>query len=113
MKSGLLRITILPHLKKGGYMIVRLTFLQFLPEKIEEGKKIYNNEVVQLVKQQKGNLDCRLLEPVNKTDDFISMTVWENEEDANAYHSSGVYKEMVDRVRNTFAKEPVLKIYSA
>lgn len=94
-------------------MIVRLTFLQFLPEKIEEGKKIYNNEIVKVVKQQKGNLDCRLLEPVNKTDDFISMTVWENEEAANAYHSSGVYKELVNKVRDRFAKDPVLKIYSA
>ncbi len=63
--------------------------------------------------RQKGNLDCKLLEPVDKTDDFISMTVWENEDDANAYHSSGVYKQLVDRVRDSFAKNPVLKVYSA
>ena len=80
-------------------MIVRLTYLGFLLGKADEAKKIYINEVVHVVKQQKGNLDCRLLEPVNKTDDFISMTVWETEEDANAYHTSGVYKQLVEKVR--------------
>ena len=94
-------------------MIVRLTYISFLPEKAEEAKKIYNNEIVGVVKHQKGNLDCRLLEPVNKADDFISMTVWESEDDANAYHSSGVYKQLVDRIKNSFVKDPVLKVYSA
>src|SRR5881396_3864948 len=63
-------------IKKGGFMYVRLTYLSFLPEKSEEAKTIYSNEIVSVVKQQKGNLDCRLLEPVKPTDEFISMTVW-------------------------------------
>ena len=93
-------------------MYVRLTYLNFLPEKIEEAKKIYNNEIVAVVKQQKGNLDCRMLEPIDKADDYISMTVWESKEAADAYQASGVYKELVDRVRYTYAKNPVLKVYS-
>ena len=63
-------------------MIVRLTYLNFLPDKLDEAKKTYNEEVVSVVKKQKGNLDCKLLEPANKTDDHISMTVWETKEDA-------------------------------
>jgi heme-degrading monooxygenase HmoA len=94
-------------------MIVRLTFLNFLPAKLEEAKKVYNDEVVGVVKKQKGNLDCRLLEPVDKADDYISMTVWETKEDADAYHTSGVYKQLVEKVRNDFSKEPVLKVYTA
>jgi len=94
-------------------MIVRLTYLGFLPGKADEAKKVYANDVVHVVKQEKGNLDCRLLEPVNKADDFISMTVWETEADANAYHTSGVYRELVDKVRGTFAKDAVLKVYTA
>ena len=94
-------------------MIVRLTYLNFLPEKIEEAKKIYNAEIVPVVKQQNGNLDCRLLEPIDKTDEFISMTVWENEEGANTYHSSGVYRQLVAKIKDSYAKDPVLKVYSA
>ena len=53
-----------------------------------------------------------MLEPLDKTDDYISMTMWDTKEDADAYHSSGVYKQMVDRVKNTFSKDPVLRVYS-
>ena len=40
------------------------------------------------------------------------MTVWDSKEDADAYHASGVYKQLVDRVRHTYSKDPVLKVYS-
>ena len=93
-------------------MFVRLTYLNFLPGKMEEAKRIYNSELVPIVKRQKGNLDCRMLEPLDKTDDYISMTMWDTKEDADAYHSSGVYKQMVDQVKNTFSKDPVLRVYS-
>ena len=94
-------------------MYVRLTYINFLPGKVEEAKKIYNGELVPAVKKQKGNLDCRMLEPVDRTDDYISMTVWETKADSDAYHSSGVYKKMVDRVKDFFSKPPTLKVYSS
>jgi len=94
-------------------MYVRLTYLKFLPGRIDQAKKIYNDELVPVVKRQKGNLDCRMLEPVDKNDDYISMTVWDNQEDADAYQSSGVYKQLVERVKEMYAKPPVLKVYSA
>jgi len=93
-------------------MFVRLTYLNFLPGKLEEAKRIYNNDLVPIVKQQKGNLDCKMLEPTDTSDDYISMTVWDSKEDADAYHASGVYKQLVDRVRHTYSKDPVLKVYS-
>ena len=93
-------------------MIVRLTYLNFLPEKTEEAKKTYNEEIVAIVKKQKGNLECRLLEPVDKNDDYISMTSWETKADADAYQNSGVYKELVEKVRSDYSKDPVLKVYT-
>ena len=93
-------------------MFVRLTYLNFLPGKAEEAKTIYNNELVPVVKKQKGNLDCRMLEPLDKTDEYISMTEWDNKEDADAYHDSGTYKQLVDRIKEMYAKTPVLKVYS-
>ena len=93
-------------------MYVRLTYLSFLPGNVDEAKKIYNEELAPVVRKQKGNLDCRMLEPVDKADDYISMTTWDTKEDADAYQSSGVYKQLVDRVREKFSKPPVLKVYS-
>jgi len=94
-------------------MYVRLTYLNFLPGRADEAKTIYKNELVPVVKKQKGNQDCRMLEPVDKTDDYISMTVWDSKEDADAYQASGVYRQLVDRVRHLYSKEPVLKVYFA
>lgn len=94
-------------------MVVRLTYFNFSPGKIEELKKFYNDVAIPTVKKQKGNLDCRLLEPINKTDEYISMTVWDNQEDADAYQSTGVYKKIIEQVRKFFTKEPVLKVFHA
>lgn len=92
-------------------MFVRLTYFGFKPEKLEALKKFYNETAIPTLKKQKGNLECKLLEPVDQKDDYISMTIWETKEDADAYHSKGVYKSLVDQVRPYFSKEPVLKVY--
>jgi heme-degrading monooxygenase HmoA len=93
-------------------MIVRLTFCKFLPDRIAEAKRIYIQEVVPAVKKQKGNMEVRLLEPVEKTDDYISITEWKTKADADAYHTSGVYKSLVNKLQGFFTKQPELKAYS-
>lgn len=92
-------------------MIVRLTYLSFLPNNLVQAKQIYHDEVVPTVRKQKGNIDCRLLEPMDKNDEYISMTTWETKADADAYHSSGIYRDLVNKVKKDFAKDPVLKVY--
>src|SRR5688572_2923785 len=93
-------------------MITRLTFLNFSREKIDDLKKLYQEELMPIVRQQKGNLECKLLEPVDAGDEFISMTVWETPEDADAYQKSGIYKQLVGRVKDQLLTEPVLKVYT-
>ena len=92
-------------------MFVRLTYFGFKPEKLQELKKFYNEVAIPTVRQQKGNVDCKLLEPVDKTEDYISMTTWESRQDADTYQSKGVYTKLVDQVRPFFSKEPVLRVY--
>ena len=93
-------------------MVVRLTFVNFLIGKTEEGKTIYHDELMPVVRKQKGNLDCRLLEPIDESDDYISMTVWESKNDADTYHASGLYRDLVDKIQALYSKNPVLKVYS-
>jgi quinol monooxygenase YgiN len=94
-------------------MFVRLTYFGFKPDKLEELKKFYNEVAIPTLKKQKGNLECKLLEPVDKKDEYISMTLWENKENADTYHNTGVYKKLVDQVRPFFSKEPILRTYHA
>jgi len=93
-------------------MIVRLTFCKFQPDRIVEAKKTYNEEVIPTIKKQKGNIGVRLLEPTDKADDYISVTEWKTQTDADAYHTSGVYKNLVNRLKDFFVKQPQLKVYT-
>lgn len=94
-------------------MVVRLTFLKINPGEEEKVKKIYKEEVVPVVKKQKGNIDIRLLHPFKDTDDHVSYTSWETKEDAEAYHSSGTYKTLVEKVKSSYAAPPTLKSYTS
>lgn len=94
-------------------MIIRFTFCKFLPERIVEAKRVYKEEIVPAVKKQKGNMGVRLLEPADKTDAYISVTEWKTKADADAYHTSGVYKNLVSKLEGFFVEQPELKTYSA
>ena len=91
-------------------MVVRLTHFNVSADQSEEVKKIYNQEVVPELKKQKGHVNVMLLEPVDSTE-FISLTAWENKADAEAYESSGKYKELVGKIKGLIGK-PVLKVYT-
>lgn len=94
-------------------MIVRLTYCKFIPDSVEDAKSIYNSEIVPVARAQKGNINIRLIEPVDKSDDFISISEWASQEDAEAYETSGVYKNLVSKLADFWAKAPVLKIYTS
>lgn len=93
-------------------MYVRLTFTVSLPDKIEEAKKLFYEEIAPVVKQQKGNIDVMLLRSADDPNESISFSSWEIQSDASEYEASGLYKELVDKARHTFAKPPVLKTYN-
>ena len=57
-------------------------------------------------------VNIRLMEPVNKTDDYISITEWATKNDADVYDNSGLYKKLVGKLGDFFTKEPELKTYT-
>jgi heme-degrading monooxygenase HmoA len=92
-------------------MWVRLTFAKIQPDKMDEFRKIYNEEIVPTVKAQKGNVDIFGLEAVDEGEAYISFTSWDNKENGDTYEASGTYGEMVNKVKHTFAGPPTLKSY--
>ena len=90
---------------------VRLTYLKIQPEKAEEMKKIYHEELIPTAKAQWGNVDVFLLEPVEGEDEYVSCTVWESQADSEIYESSGLYGEQLATISHTFAGPTVLKNY--
>ena len=52
-----------------------------------------------------------LLEPTDGSNDYISFTAWENDEDAENYEASGKYKQLVDKIKAMFSGKTVLNTY--
>jgi len=93
-------------------MIARLTSISIHPKDVDQVRKIYYDQLVPVIKKQRGNVGVWLLEPTNEKDDFISLTEWISKADAEAYESSGTYKELVGKVKHLFRGEAVLRTYS-
>jgi heme-degrading monooxygenase HmoA len=93
-------------------MFARLTFISVKQESVADLKKTYNEEVIPVVRNQKGNIGIWLLEPTNTDDEFVSLTEWTSETEANAYESSGTYRTLVDKLKDKYKSKPVLKTYN-
>ena len=91
-------------------MWVRLARFKLKAETREQSVKVYNEQGVPRVRGFAGNVACYLLEPVTD-DEFIACTIWETEEHAKAYESSGAAREVADLLRPAFAGPPELKTY--
>ena len=94
-------------------MIARLTYFGLNQKDVEDLKRIYNEEVMPVIKKQKGFLGAWLLEPTDPKDQYISLSEWVSQADADAYEASGTYKQLVGKVKDRFTGDPVLKIYTA
>ena len=92
-------------------MWVRLTFVKIQPDKVDELRKVYYEELVPVVKAQKGIVNIFLMEPIDEDEDFISLTSWDSKADGDTYETSGTYLEMVNKVKFGFAAPPTLKSY--
>jgi heme-degrading monooxygenase HmoA len=94
-------------------MFARLTYIDILPEHHDELKRIFNEEVLPVVRKQKGNIGIWLMEPTDMlSTEYISLTEWISAEDAQSYDSSGTYKSLVDKLKTMYKSKPVLKTYN-
>ena len=94
-------------------MIARLTFFNAAnPTDVEEFKKMYREQIVPVIRNQKGNLGAWLLEPMDEKDQFISLTEWISMSDAEQYESSGTYRELVNKIKSKFEGDYQLKTYN-
>jgi heme-degrading monooxygenase HmoA len=71
----------------------------------------YYADCAPVVRAARGNVDCYVLEPVERDAPVIVCTVWLTEADAAAYEASGSAAEVVGRVRQFFAGPPELRSY--
>ena len=92
-------------------MFVRIARFKLIPEKREEALRTYHEKGVPRVRAFAGNVACYLLEPLVDGDEFLACTLWQTEEHARAYETSGAAAEVAGLIRAAFAGPPELKSY--
>ena len=93
-------------------MFVRLTYFSLTPERVDEIKKVYHEEVAEVIRQQPGIKNVMLLEPVQHSDEFISCSVWENESYVKAFESSDAYPSALGKIKAAATTSPYQKYYN-
>lgn len=91
-------------------MHARVTTLSIDPSKTGEATQIYQNSILPALQAQQGFKGAYLL--VNPTTGKgVSLTLWANEADGQAYESSGSYREQVAKAAALFTAPPTLDTY--
>ena len=80
-------------------------------DKQDEATKIYKESVEPAAKEQKGFKGMYLLTDPD-TRKFISITIWENENDMLAGETSGYLQEQLDKVVALFVGPPSIQNYT-
>ena len=86
-----------------------LTF-RVAPGKAEKAVLLYLGSVVPKMWEQRGFRGGLVLSNL-EVDEGYTITLWETEEDAEAYESSGVYRKQIAKLGDTLAEPPNRKAY--
>ena len=91
-------------------MFARLTTVQVKMDKLDETRKIYEENVIPELKSQKGYRGAYLLTD-RKTGKGVSISLWDSEDDAIATEQSGLYSKQVGKFKEFFMVPPVREGY--
>ncbi len=67
-------------------MIARLVQVTIKPERFNEFRTLYENEILPIMQRQNGFLDEIALMTENKTDRQVALTLWKTKPDVENYH---------------------------
>src|SRR5262245_8296713 len=86
-------------------MYARVTTVPIQRDKISEATSIYQNDILPIISGTQGCQGAYLL--VDPTSgNGMSITMWDNPANAQAYESSGTYQQLVAKLAQYFAGPP-------
>jgi quinol monooxygenase YgiN len=81
----------------------RVVSMLVQPGRIDEFRKMYNDDVLPTLRDTTGCCFVQLAQSVRDPNEFISFTVWKSEHDAEAYESGGLFGELLGKLRPTLS----------
>lgn len=84
-------------------MFMRIVSAKILPDKMDEFRHLYKNEIVAALEITKGCRYAYLSESMKEDNDFFSVTIWDSRQDAENYEKRGSFEELIERAKHTFS----------
>ncbi len=91
-------------------MHARVTTVQLRPDTLDASIDLYQQEILPVIKAQPGYQGVYLFTD-RATGNGVSITLWTSEADAQAYETSGIYRQLVAKLASNFAASPTLATY--
>ncbi len=92
-------------------MYLRFVQIKLMPEHIAAARTTYDEKVIPALQQVKGCLHASLVQSTHHADEYISMTLWESREDAEAYEKGGVFQKLWEEGKKFLAGSSEWKIH--
>lgn len=77
-------------------MLMRLVEVTLKPDSLDELESIYRNKIIPVLEATPGCLFAGLLQSITKSNQLVSLTLWESKVQAQAYVESGRFQKNLD-----------------
>ena len=91
-------------------MHARVTTVQLRPDTLDASIGLYQQETVPVITSQPGYQGVYLFTD-QVTGNGVSIMLWNSEAEAQAYETSGIYRQLVAKLASNFAAPPTLATY--
>lgn len=92
-------------------MFLRLVQAKSKPDKTDDLRAVYDSAIIPTLQQTPGCLFACLIRGVEHPDDVASLTLWETQEDAEAYTKAGTFEALMAKVRPFLAAAAEMKMH--
>ena len=86
-------------------MFARVAWGKVKPGAWQDYEQLYHDEILPQTSGLKGLVFRELLQGADDPTEGISLTLWENREDLDAYEQSDLYKRITERARAFYVGE--------
>jgi len=91
-------------------MYMRLVQVKVNPERLSEMREFYDRKVIPAIQTMNGCLFAGLMRSDDHPDEGVSMTLWDNQANAEAYGNSDVYRNLIEEVKSFLADSTEWKV---
>ncbi len=89
---------------KTPVMYLRIVSVKIKPGKMEMFREIYREKIIPALSAVKGCRYAYLTGSIEEENEAISVTIWDSREDADNYEKSGLFNELTEKLKHTFAE---------